>query len=204
MLSTRACLYRATSTGFFDPVARRFLPDTYIEGECPHCHYARARGNQCENCGRLLEPEDLIRSLFASQPAPPRSSAARPNTSTLDLPKLQQRAAGLGARASPLATERLPLHDQLPRGRPAAAGHHARSDMGRAAAAEVGPGWDDKRIYVWFEACSGYLTAAVEWAKNIGAAHEVGALVEGTRSAASTTSSARTTSRSTRSSGRPS
>ena len=32
---------------------------------------------------------------------------------------------------------------------------------------QVGPGWDDKRIYVWFEACSGYLTAAIEWARDI-------------------------------------
>ncbi len=53
MLLDKGFLYKGRSVGFFDTVAQRFLPDTYIEGECPHCHYARARGNQCENCGRL-------------------------------------------------------------------------------------------------------------------------------------------------------
>src|SRR5262249_38487397 len=38
----------------------RFLPDRYIEGECPHCHRPGARGDQCESCGRWLEPEQLI------------------------------------------------------------------------------------------------------------------------------------------------
>src|SRR5208283_2695781 len=40
---------------------RRFLPDRYIEGTCPHCGHERARGDQCDNCGRLLDPVDLIR-----------------------------------------------------------------------------------------------------------------------------------------------
>jgi methionyl-tRNA synthetase len=38
----------------------RFLPDRFVEGECPHCHNPRARGDQCDNCGRVLEPKDLI------------------------------------------------------------------------------------------------------------------------------------------------
>ncbi|MEJ1996012.1 MAG: class I tRNA ligase family protein, partial [Limibacillus sp.] len=38
----------------------RYLPDRYIEGTCPHCNYERARGDQCENCTRLLDPTDLI------------------------------------------------------------------------------------------------------------------------------------------------
>ena len=39
---------------------RRFLPDRYVEGICPVCGYAHARGDQCDNCGRLLDPTDLI------------------------------------------------------------------------------------------------------------------------------------------------
>ncbi|MGA9658127.1 MAG: methionine--tRNA ligase [Asticcacaulis sp.] len=38
----------------------RFLPDRYVEGTCPHCKYEKARGDQCDNCGRLLDPTDLI------------------------------------------------------------------------------------------------------------------------------------------------
>jgi len=39
---------------------RRFLPDRYVEGTCPHCAYDKARGDQCDNCGNLLDPTDLI------------------------------------------------------------------------------------------------------------------------------------------------
>lgn len=38
----------------------RFLPDRYVEGTCPHCKYEKARGDQCENCTKLLDPTDLI------------------------------------------------------------------------------------------------------------------------------------------------
>src|SRR5262249_13694662 len=45
---------------FYDEQAERFLPDRYVEGTCPHCGYEKARGDQCENCGRTLDPEELI------------------------------------------------------------------------------------------------------------------------------------------------
>ena len=51
---------RRMSEQFFDPEAGRFLPDRYVEGTCPHCGYLEARGDQCENCGRTLDPVDLI------------------------------------------------------------------------------------------------------------------------------------------------
>ncbi len=166
LLLAKGYLFQEKSVGFYDPVARRFLPDTYIEGECPHCHYPRARGNQCENCGRLLEPEDLIgpRSRLT-----PGAAIERRETEHfyLDLPKLQQplidwvrqqthwRAnvhrftlnfleGGLQARA---ITRDLSWGVPLP---PSLAG------------------WDEKRIYVWFEAVTGYLSASIEWAANAG------------------------------------
>jgi methionyl-tRNA synthetase len=43
----------------------RFLPDRYVEGTCPHCNYPQARGDQCDNCGRLLDPTDLINPYSA-------------------------------------------------------------------------------------------------------------------------------------------
>src|SRR5262245_58454294 len=51
---------RATTQAFFDEQRRRFLPDRYIEGTCPYCGNPRARGDQCDNCGRTLDPTDLI------------------------------------------------------------------------------------------------------------------------------------------------
>jgi methionyl-tRNA synthetase len=43
----------------------RFLPDRYVEGTCPHCGHVGARGDQCDNCGRLLDPTDLIEPYSA-------------------------------------------------------------------------------------------------------------------------------------------
>ena len=43
----------------------RFLPDRYVEGTCPHCGYDKARGDQCDNCGRLLDPTDLVNPYSA-------------------------------------------------------------------------------------------------------------------------------------------
>jgi methionyl-tRNA synthetase len=46
---------------YYSPVDGRFLPDRYVEGTCPHCGFEKARGDQCDGCGRLLDPEELIR-----------------------------------------------------------------------------------------------------------------------------------------------
>ena len=53
-------LYRHTTEQFYDEDHKRFLPDRYVEGTCPHCGYEEARGDQCDNCGRTLDPTDLI------------------------------------------------------------------------------------------------------------------------------------------------
>jgi methionyl-tRNA synthetase len=164
MLVNKGLLYRDRSVGFYDPVAHRFLPDTYIEGECPHCHYARARGNQCENCGRLLEPEDLIHPRSRLNP-----EAALEQRETehfyFDLPKLQQ---PLLDWARPMTHWRPNVYrftiNFLEGGLQPRAITRDLS-WGVPLPPQIGPGWDDKRIYVWFEACSGYLSAAVEWAK---------------------------------------
>ncbi|HYY88809.1 MAG TPA: methionine--tRNA ligase [Chloroflexota bacterium] len=167
MLLDKGLLYKDRSVGFYDPVARRFLPDTYIEGECPHCHYARARGNQCENCGRLLEPEDLINPRSRLNPT---ASLERRETEHFyfDLPKLEE---ALLAWARPMQHWRPNVYrftiNFLEGGlQPRAITRDLT--WGVPLPPQVGPGWDDKRIYVWFEACSGYLTAAVEWARNKG------------------------------------
>src|SRR3970040_1149511 len=59
-LLEKGYLTRGTSEQFYDPETGRFLPDRYVEGECPHCGYPEARGDQCENCGRTLDATDLI------------------------------------------------------------------------------------------------------------------------------------------------
>ena len=49
-----------TTKQAYSPTDGRFLPDRYVIGTCPHCSYDRARGDQCENCTRVLDPTDLI------------------------------------------------------------------------------------------------------------------------------------------------
>jgi methionyl-tRNA synthetase len=167
MLFNAGYLTRESSVGFFDPVAGRFLPDTYIEGECPHCHYARARGNQCENCGRLLEPEDLIRPHSRLNPS---ATLERRETEHFyfDLPKLEK----------PLLDWATPMEHWRPnvyrftinflQGGLQPRAITRDLTWGVPLPPQVGDGWDDKRIYVWFEACTGYLSASIEWAKNLG------------------------------------
>ena len=59
-LLEKGYMAKGTTTQYYDPEAERFLPDRYVEGTCPHCGYADARGDQCDNCGRTLDPADLI------------------------------------------------------------------------------------------------------------------------------------------------
>ena len=49
-----------TTEQFYDPEAGRFLPDRYVEGTCPNCGATDARGDQCDTCGKTLDPIDLI------------------------------------------------------------------------------------------------------------------------------------------------
>lgn len=59
VLADRGYIYEKESQQFFDEHRKRFLPDRYVEGTCPHCAYPDARGDQCESCGRTLTPMSL-------------------------------------------------------------------------------------------------------------------------------------------------
>jgi methionyl-tRNA synthetase len=167
MLVDQDKLFRAKSVGFYDPVARRFLPDTYIEGECPHCHYARARGNQCENCGRLLEPEDLIRPHSRLNP---EATLERRETEHfyLDLPRLQAPLLEWARKQTHWRSNVYRFTINFLEGGLQPRAITRDLTWGVPLPPDVGPGWEDKRIYVWFEAVSGYLSASVEWARTSG------------------------------------
>ncbi|HET8740086.1 MAG TPA: methionine--tRNA ligase [Acidimicrobiia bacterium] len=152
-------LVKGTSEQFYDPEAGRFLPDRYVEGTCPHCGYPDARGDQCDNCGRTLDPTDLIDPRSRLSGATP----VRRETEHyfLDLPAFKDRL-----------TEWLESKTGWRK--------HVRNwalgmvaDMPRRAITrdidwgvdlpvdDLGPG---KKIYVWFDAVIGYLSASIEWA----------------------------------------
>jgi methionyl-tRNA synthetase len=73
-------LYRKTEMQFYDEQRGQFLPDRYVEGTCPHCGYNPARGDQCDNCGKILDPQDLIDPCRSCRAA--CRSSARPSTTT--------------------------------------------------------------------------------------------------------------------------
>src|SRR5690606_32127891 len=64
-------LYREMQEQFYSVTENRFLPDRYVEGECPICHYPDARGDQCDNCGNVLNATDLINPRSKSDGSTP-------------------------------------------------------------------------------------------------------------------------------------
>ncbi len=155
---------KRVSQQLYDPAKERFLPDRYIEGTCPHCSYPEARGDQCDNCGRTLDAIDLIDPRSKLSGASPvlretehfyyrysdfsdalgeylRSRRGwRPHVLNLALGWLEE---GLHDRA---ITRDIEWGIDLPVG-------------------DLGPG---KRIYVWYDAVIGYLSASKEWAASTG------------------------------------
>ena len=160
-LLDKGYLKKKTSEQFFDPEAGRFLPDRYVEGTCPHCGYEHARGDQCDNCGRTLDPTDLIepRSKFSGA-TPEIRETEHYYLALSDLEPAIQDYLGsrAGWRAHVLNWARGFVGEGL----------HDRAitrdmDWGvELPVDDLGPG---KRIYVWFDAVIGYLSAAKEWAQ---------------------------------------
>ncbi len=153
-----------TTDQFYDPQAGRFLPDRYVEGTCPSCGAADARGDQCDTCGKTLDPVDLIDPRSKLTGAIPE---VRPTEHYfILLSRLQERvAAWLEEREGwrnhvinwALGFVREGLHDRAIT-RDIAWGVPIPDDAELDAP-------NDKRIYVWFEAVIGYLSAAQEWAQ---------------------------------------
>ena len=148
----------------YDPKAKRFLPDRYVEGTCPHCQFADARGDQCDNCGRTLDPQELISPRSKLTQTPPEYRETE--HFFLQLDKLQPHLARWVEnedaqkhgdwRASVDRFTRQWLAEGL---KPRAITRDLTYGVPLPASAGVFP---DKRIYVWFEAVVGYLSATIE------------------------------------------
>jgi methionyl-tRNA synthetase len=164
-LLENGCLYKETQQLMYSELENRFLPDRYVEGECYICHYANARGDQCDNCGNLLDATLLIQPRNRNNPA-----------DKLIVRESEHFFLDLG-RFEPQLLEYLDSHE-----------HHWRPQVtrfsrnfvadglhGRAITRDIDwgvdvplPGWDGKKLYVWFDAVIGYFSASVEWAAHLG------------------------------------
>jgi methionyl-tRNA synthetase len=162
-LQKNGYIYKLSMSQPYCPSCERFLPDRYVEGICPHCADTGARGDQCDECGKPLNAADLNQPRCAHCGTPPEfretehffmklsafqdrltewvenQSHWRPNVRNFTLGFLRE---GLNDRA---ITRDI--------------------DWGITIPME---GFEDKRIYVWFEAVIGYLSASKEWAKVTG------------------------------------
>jgi len=141
----------------------RFLPDRYVEGTCPLCGFDNARGDQCDNCGRPLDATELIEPRCKFDGSTP--VVRETEHFFLDLPAFTDRLTAWLEdkdywRPNVLNFTKNMLRDGL-RPRP------ITRDMKWGIEVPV-EGYEDKRIYVWFEAVIGYLSASIEWAKNVG------------------------------------
>ena len=141
------------------PTCRRYLPDRYVEGTCPHCGNLGARGDQCDNCGRTLNPEDLLEprcGICGTRPEFRDSEHFFLRLSAFQEPLLEWVRRQTHWRPNVLNFTRSYLEDGL----------HDRAisrDIEWGVPLPV-EGHEGKRIYVWFEAVIGYLSACVEWA----------------------------------------
>ena len=156
-------LFQETVEAFYDETARRFLPDRYVEGTCPNCGYDKARGDQCDNCGKLLDPIQLInpRSRFSGQ-----APVVRETTHYfLDLPKLNDRLIEWTKPKTYWRQNAYRFTVNFVQGGLQPRAITRDLEWGVPIPLE---GFDDKRIYVWFDAVIGYLSASVEWARRTG------------------------------------
>jgi methionyl-tRNA synthetase len=142
----------------------RFLPDRYVEGTCPNCGYEGARGDQCDNCGKTLDPTDLINPRCAHDGTTPER---RPSEHFfLRLSAYEDRVREWLSKDKE-HWRRPVLNFSL--------GVLAEGLRDRAITRDLVwgvpiplPGYDTKRIYVWFENVIGYLSATKEWAQRQG------------------------------------
>ncbi|MBI2764991.1 MAG: methionine--tRNA ligase [Chloroflexi bacterium] len=156
-------LYRKSQDQLYDPQAERFLPDRYVEGTCPICGYGEARGDQCDNCGSQLDAIDLINPKS-------RMTGAIPviRQSEHYFLRLTELEAGLKDWVGKQAHwRRNVLNFTLGSLNEGLVDRAITRDISWGVPVPV-EGWDDKRIYVWFDAVIGYLSATREWAGRTG------------------------------------
>jgi methionyl-tRNA synthetase len=165
-LYEKGYIVEKTTMGAFSATTGHTLPDRYIEGTCPICGFESARGDQCDNCGNQLDPIDLKNPRSKIDGTTPVFKET--NHLFLDLPAFADQL-----------TEWIEKHEHWrPNVRNFSLGllkdvkpRPITRDLDWGVPIPVPPEYadrDDKRIYVWFDAVIGYLSAAVEWAANRG------------------------------------
>jgi methionyl-tRNA synthetase len=162
-LLDKGYIYKATVSQPFCPQCRRYLTDRYVEGTCPYCSSASARGDQCDECGKPLSPAEMV---------DPRCRICGTTPQFKDSEHFFFRLSDFQDKLSAWASQQgqwRPNVFNLTR-RYLKEGLRDRAitrdiDWGVSVPLD---GFGGKRLYVWFEAVIGYLSATKEWAKSSG------------------------------------
>ena len=155
-------IYKAKTLQAYDPSENRFLPDRYVEGKCPKCDYESARGDQCDSCSSTLDPEELI---------DPKSKISGNKAEFKETEHFFLKLSALGEDLIPWLETK---EDWRPHVINWAKSFVKEGLQDRAITRDLDWGidipvddlGDGKKIYVWFEAVIGYLSASIEWSNN--------------------------------------
>ena len=163
-LKKKGQVYERTMISPFCRAGNHFLPDRYVEGKCPNCGFENARGDQCDNCGHLWDPFDLIGPrcrIHGTAPEKRETSHFFFRFSALEVRLKQWIFDDKEFWRLPVLTFAKSWLDEGLKDRP------ITRDLEWGIEVPV-PGYETKRIYVWFEAVMGYLTATKEWYRRSG------------------------------------
>ncbi len=165
-LLDKGYIYKATMSQPLCPQCQRFLPDRYIEGTCPYCHSPGARGDQCDECGKPLNTAELTDPHCRQCGTTPQFKDSE--HFFLKLSDFQDELSAWVSKQSQQSQWRPNVLNLTMR-------YLKEGLKDRAITRDIEwgvpvplDGFEDKRLYVWFEAVIGYLSAAKEWAKSTG------------------------------------
>jgi len=144
----------------YSETEQRYLPDRYVEGTCPHCDYKDARGDQCDNCGKLLDALDLIDPRSKTDGSKP--VVRETEHFFLDLPVFSEQLLTYLNERTDWRPNVINFARNFVEGGLRARPVTRDIKWGIPVPLE---GWEDKCLYVWFEAVMGYFSASVEWAQ---------------------------------------
>ncbi len=162
-LYEKGYIYKDIMESPFCPRCRRYLPDRYVEGSCPNCGSTGARGDQCDECGKPLNPTDLISprcKICATTPEIRETEHFFLRLTAFNQELLEWARTQTQWKPNVLNFTTRFLEEGLK-------DRAITRDIDSGVAIPL-PGFDDKRIYVWFEAVIGYLSASKEWSQTIG------------------------------------
>ena len=162
-LNEKGFIREQTIRQYYCTTCRRFLPDRYIEGECPHCHSLGARGDQCEACGRWLEPEQLIQ---------PKCKICGSSPELRDTKHWYFRLSAFQEKLEKWQASKPSWKNNV---REFSSGWFKEGLTDRPITRDIDwgipvplPDAEGKVLYVWFDAPIGYISSSVEWAQNQG------------------------------------